>query len=479
MRLRYPQTFINLILLGFTLVALPLALALFTSAVSMQKLADQSKRAVYHSVHYARGSRSLAEEMTRMERLLRQYAVLGDQELLSGYQASHQSLRNTIAELARANLDAGLVEQLRAFAEREQSVYLRATLGVLLPERADQLAEELSGLNRMVDMLLAHGDTLTEREVATTQQMAAHSRDVVRKQLWLLVPVGVAVIWGFVLMTSRPIRQIERAIGAMGEGNLADPIEIDGPQDLKRLGERLDWLREQLRQVEDQKTRFLQQVSHDLKTPLAALREGADLLAEGTLGELSAPQQEVMQILQQNSIKLQRQIESLLQFSELQAQAVNVSYSLTPLRPLAKKVVAAQQLTLLGKSIEVELNCPNLIVETDADKLRVILDNLLSNAIRYAPERSVIRIALTQQEDLLSIDVVDAGPGIAPEERGRIFERFYHGSADAGRGVKSSGLGLAIVAEFARALRGTVAVLENSPGAHFRVTIPNDHWTGQ
>ena len=478
MRLRYPQTFINLIVLGFTLVALPLALALFTSAVSMQKLAEQSKRAVYHSVHYARGSRALAEDMTRMERLLRQYAVLGDIELLSGYQASHQSLRITVNDLLRANLDVALGRQLRSFAERELSIYRRVASMQMQPEKAEQLAEELSGLNRMVDLLLAHGDTLTEREVASTQQMAAHSRDVVRKQLWLLLPVGVAVIWGFVLMTSRPIRQIEQAIGAMGEGNLTDPIEIDGPQDLKRLGERLEWLREQLRQVEDQKTRFLQQVSHDLKTPLAALREGADLLADGTLGDLSAQQQEVVNILQQNSVKLQRQIESLLQFSELQAQAAHVSYSLTPLRPLAKKVLAAQHLPILGKGIEVELVCPNLIVETDAEKLRVILDNLLSNAVRYVPEHGRIAVTLAQLGAQLTIDVEDNGPGIAPEERSRIFERFYHGRADAGKGVKSSGLGLAIVAEFVRALGGSIVVLDNAPGAHFRVSLPNRHWSG-
>lgn len=478
MRLRYPQTFINLIVLGFTLVALPLALALFTSAVSMQKLAEQSRRAVYHSVHYARGSRALAEDMTRMERLLRQYAVLGDIELLSGYQASHQSLRITVDDLLRANLDVALGKQLRSFAERELSIYRRVASVQMQPEKAEQLAEELSGLNRMVDMLLAHGDTLTEREVASTQQMAAHSRDVVRKQLWLLLPVGVAVIWGFVLMTSRPIRQIEQAIGAMGEGNLTDPIDIDGPQDLKRLGERLEWLREQLRQVEDQKTRFLQQVSHDLKTPLAALREGADLLADGTLGDLSAQQQEVVHILQQNSVKLQRQIESLLQFSELQAQAAHVSYSLTALRPLAKKVLAAQHLPILGKGIEVGLACPNLIIETDAEKLRVILDNLLSNAVRYVPDHGNISITLAQQGTQLIIDVEDNGPGIAPEERSRIFERFYHGRADAGKGVKSSGLGLAIVAEFVRALGGSIVVLDNSPGAHFRVSLPNRHWSG-
>ena len=477
MRLRYPRSFIHLIVLGFILVCLPLALALFTSAVSMQKLAEQSKRAVYQSVHYARGSRNLAEEMTRMERQLRQYAVLGDAELLLAYQSSHQSMRSVLTELLAVPHEPSLAAALRDFANREQQIYAKLANRHIEPDQADQIADELTGLSRAVDRLLAHGDTLTEREVANTQQMAAHARDVVIQQLWLLLPVGLAVIWGFVLMTSRPIRQIEQAIETMGQGNFAARVEIEGPGDLRRLGYRLDWLREQLRQVEDQKTRFLQQVSHDLKTPLAALREGADLLVDGSVGALTASQQEVAQILQQNSVRLQRQIESLLQFSALQAQASNVAMSLTPLRPLVKKVLAAQQLPLLSKNIEVVLSCPNLIVETDAEKLRVILDNLVSNAVRYAPERSVIRLVLAQLDDALQIDVQDEGPGIAAEERKRIFDRFYHGSANAAQRVKSTGLGLAIVAEFVRALRGTIMVLENQPGAHFQVKLPILHWS--
>lgn len=477
MRLRYPRSFIHLIVLGFMLVCLPLALALFTSAVSMQKLADQSKRAVYQAVHYARSSRSLAEEVTRMERQLRQYAVLGDAELLLAYQASHQSLRAILDDLREVRRDPALAASLRSFESGERQIFAKIGTGHVEPEMADQLADELSGLTRVVDALLAHSDTLTEREIASTQQMAAHSRDVVTQQLWLLLPVGLAVVWGFVLMTSRPIRQVEQAIKAMGEGDFSTKVEIEGPEDLRRLGHRLDWLREQLRQVEDQKTRFLQQVSHDLKTPLAALREGADLLIDGSVGALTVSQQEVAQILQQNSIRLQRQIESLLQFSALQAQASHVSMSLTPLRPLVKKVLAAQQLALLSKNIEVDLICPNLIVETDAEKLRVIIDNLVSNAVRYAPIRSVIHLTLAQLEQTLLVDMLDDGPGIAPEERARIFDRFYHGSANAAQRVKSTGLGLAIVAEFVRALRGTIVVLENQPGAHFHVCIPIAHWS--
>ena len=161
-----------------------------------------------------------------------------------------------------------------------------------------------------------------------------------------------------------------------------------------------------------------------------------------------------MQILQQEQHQCARL--ACCSSAELRAQAVNVSYSLTPLRPLAKKVVTAQQLTLLGKSIEVELGCPNLVFAKPMRTNCVILDNLLWERHSLCTGTQRDRIALTQREDLLSIDVVDARPrncarGAWTDIRTLLSWRC----GCTGRG-QELWHGAGNRHEFARALRGTV-----------------------
>src|SRR5207249_4113913 len=110
---------------------------------------------------------------------------------------------------------------------------------------------------------------------------------------------------------SRPIAEIDAAIRQLGGADFSRPIAVRGPEDLRYLGRRLDWLRRRLDEFETQKNRFLRHVSHELKTPLTALREGAELLHDQVAGPLAPPQRQVVAIMRDNSVKLQGLIEEL------------------------------------------------------------------------------------------------------------------------------------------------------------------------
>jgi two-component system sensor histidine kinase GlrK len=119
------------------------------------------------------------------------------------------------------------------------------------------------------------------------------------------------------------------------------------------------------------------------------------------------------------------------------------------------------------------LHLDSLTLQADEEKLRAVVANLVSNAIKYSPDGGMISLALRQQGDEAVLDIGDAGPGVPIEDRERIFDWFYQGE-DAPRGrLRGSGLGLAIAREFVLAHGGRIEVLASSgPGAHFRVTIP-------
>jgi two-component system sensor histidine kinase GlrK len=238
-----------------------------------------------------------------------------------------------------------------------------------------------------------------------------------------------------------------------------------------RLGEQLDWLRERLITLEAQKTRFLQHVSHELKTPLTALREGSDLLASGVVGNLNAEQREIARILKENSIELRKLIEALLNYSAVHAQTQYLEARIVPLKDLVMRVINDRKLAIVAKGIRIELNCENVAAYCDEDKIRVVLDNLLSNAIKYSPERGLVSFKLYKERTDAVFEVADEGPGIPEPEREKVFEAFYRGADTPVAAVKGSGLGLSIVKEYVTLHRGRIEILAG-PGAHFRIRLP-------
>ena len=214
-------------------------------------------------------------------------------------------------------------------------------------------------------------------------------------------------------------------------------------------------------------------MSHELKTPLANIREGAELLMDGAVGPLDNSQREVVAILRDNGIKLHRLIENLLSFSAWQKESVGLDLSEFRLRPLVKQVLESQQLTVVSQRVRLEVKVDDLMLRADRGKVRLIIENLLSNAIKYSPKGGTVYLHAAKQDTQLVIDVADAGAGIPSEERARVFEAFYTGRPPAGVQVKGTGIGLSVVLEFVNAHGGTIEIVDGEyPGAHFRIRMP-------
>jgi two-component system sensor histidine kinase GlrK len=210
-----------------------------------------------------------------------------------------------------------------------------------------------------------------------------------------------------------------------------------------------------------------------LKTPLANIREGTELLMDGAVGELQSGQREVTAILRENGMKLQRLIENLLSFSAWQAKSVGLEITEFKLRPLIKSVLENQQLTLVAQRVRLDVQVEDLTPLADRSKVRLILDNLLSNAVKFTPRGGTISLHARAEREQLILDVMDSGPGIPADERNRIFEAFYQGKTPQGGHVKGTGIGLSVVTEFVNAHGGSIEIFESkSGGAHFRVRLP-------
>lgn len=469
----YPRSFRTLLLLAFVLAVAPLAVALLQAMAGIDRFAEQSRVAVGETSQAARLSRQLLEEATGLERLARQMMILRDSAVLADYETVRGRFRASSSELSLLPLDEAQLARLNRAIDTEQALFERLRQGVPAAAARALLAGEYVGLTALAREMLDVSNELIDREIIALQRGADETRQRLLIFLPAMLALGAGVALLAALLIARPINELDEAIRRLGGGDLVPPIEIHGPGDLERLGQRLDWLRLRLGELEAQKSRFLRHVSHELKTPLTALREGAALLADGTAGPLAAEQREIVAILQHKSLQLQGLIERLLAVQREMDGLGHLRPQAVALGVLLERVVDDHHLAATARNIRFALDLQPVSVTGDVDKLGTVVDNLLSNALRHSPEGAIISLRLFRQNESALIEVRDQGPGIREADRENIFDWFYQGAAPPGAQVAGSGFGLAIAREFAQAHHGSLELLPaTSGGAAFRLTLP-------
>jgi two-component system sensor histidine kinase GlrK len=472
MRWLLPKSLNGFLLLGLSVLAGPLLFAILNATVQMRRLADSSQRLVVDSVQTTRLSQDLYAQIALLERSARLYHVLGDATVLAAFRDHDQRL-STIVEALIGQLRAPTAKTALSRLVDEQAQIRALVLNTKIPAKEPT---ELAAAFVVLGDLASGAADLSNQQIDSDVAALQSETDKARRELFLesslLLPLVLIVVLLFALRLSRPLRQIDRAIGELGRGNFSHDIAVRGPVDLERLGNQLEWLRNRLLELAQERNRFLRHMSHELKTPLANIREGTELLMDGAVGELNTGQREVTAILRDNGIKLQRLIENLLGFSAWQSNSTGLDVSEFRLRPVVRQVLENQQLTLVSQRVRLDVHIEDLTMAADRGKIRLILENLLSNAIKYSPRGGVINLRAVANSAELTLEVADSGPGVPPEERARIFEAFYTGRAPGGH-VPGTGIGLSVVNEFVNVHQGTVEIVDGEfSGAHFRIRMP-------
>lgn len=477
MRFRRPQSLNGLILVGFGLVALPLLFAIIWALYNLDRLAEQSERLVVTGVSVAEQNRLLAEQVGSLDRLARQFVALRDRELLTLMSQDLAKIETTLDGIAPLAEEADAVPRARSIRVGARFVVQTLREEPLTTEVGEAGILEFGAVRRRVTELSAILNDQIEDELNGLLESTQRAQQISAWQTVALVPGTVILVLFFTLLVANPIRQIDRAISQLGQSGFSKPIEIKGPTDLERLGRQLEWLRTRLLELAQEKNRFLRHMSHELKTPLANIREGTELLLDGAVGELEEDQREVADILRINGLKLQQLIENLLSFSAWQAKSEVLTLSEFPIRALVITVAKTQRLALKSAQIQLKLDVADIVVTADRDKLRTVLDNLLSNAIKFTPRGGIIAIRVTSTTNSFVLEFADTGPGIPEDERPRIFEAFFQGQQEQGGHLAGTGIGLSVVMECIQAHEGAVELVESDEftGAHFRIHIPQQN----
>jgi two-component system sensor histidine kinase GlrK len=327
-------------------------------------------------------------------------------------------------------------------------------------------------ITQLVETIVQENNVAIDAASSQLTLTVQHTQKKLFLQSLVLIPLALLVAGAITYLLAKPIRRMDAAIRHLGKGEYEQPIAIDGPGDLRILGQRLDWLRTELKEVNEQKQQFLRHVSHELKTPLTAIREATELLYDGIGGTLSTQQTEITLILRENSIRLQKMIENLLNYTRMESIESKLTLEKLDLSVIINKVIHAHALSIRNKELTVETNYNVETVIADEEKLTIILDNLISNAVKYTPQLGIISVQTRFEKESWIIDVKDNGPGLTELDQAQLFDPFYRGNTLHKSLIGSSGLGLTIAKDLVNAHQGIIKLAESNQGAHFIVSIP-------
>ncbi|CNH59689.1 two-component system sensor kinase [Yersinia aldovae] len=463
----FPRSLRQLVLMAFLLVLLPLLVLAYQAYQSLDHLSTQAANINRTTLADARRSEAMTSVALEMERSYRQYCVLDDATLAKLYQQQRKQYAQMLDTHATILPDARYYQTLRELLMQLSDIQCKNSG----PEQnASALLEKFSRSN--AEMVQATRDVIFSRGQQLQKDIAERGQFFGWQSL-LLFLVSVMLVVLFTRMIIGPVKGIERMINRLGEGRpLGNMALFKGPRELRSLAQRIIWLSERLAWLESQRHEFLRHISHELKTPLASMREGTELLADEVAGPLTSDQKEVVAILDNSSRHLQLLIEQLLDYNRKLADGPGELENVE-LVEMVEDVITAHSLPARAKMIRTEADLHADICWAEPTLLMRVLDNLYSNAVHYGEESGTIWIRSREVNNRVQIDIANTGAPIPQSEETMIFEPFFQGSHQRKGAVKGSGLGLSIAQDCIRRMQGDLQLVTVDYAAVcFRVELP-------
>lgn len=291
--------------------------------------------------------------------------------------------------------------------------------------------------------------------------------------------VGLLVAFFLARKLTRPILHLTEGAKAIGEGQLETQIPVESSDELGFLAQEFNLMAIKLKELDQLKDDFVSSVSHELRSPLSAISGYVELLRGKPFNQIPEDKGEkALTIIQENTQRLARFINDILDLAKLKAGHVEINRKPLFIASIAEEIFGLFQPLFEKKSIAGSLDVPDTIpiIPGDEEKIRQVMTNLVSNALKFTPPGGKIRIVARNQTDFIQVSVHDTGIGIPEEAKDTIFERFRQvkRTTETGSSQKGTGLGLAIAKGNVEAHGGRIWVESDlGKGTTIHFTIPH------
>lgn len=373
-------------------------------------------------------------------------------------------------------------ERLRAAVSEEQRLVEAGQIEAADAHRAEVVDPAFDAMDEALDPIGAAINAVGESQVRRAQIIATGAATTTLLALAIAMAIAVAIGGWSTRSLLRPVRQLRRAMAVVAEGDLEPELEIspDRTDEIGDLARSFGRMTTELAELERLRAQFVAVASHELKTPLSVIKGYASLLRDGVYGELPEEQRKILTSIGDQTDRLGRLIQQLLDISRFEAGGGRLEVQPIDVADLAADLASSFEALAMQSDIDFRVTIEDEAPDTiygDPDRLNEVLGNLLSNAFKFTPRNGSIELKVRPggraDENAVVVEVVDTGVGIPDDKLPRIFEKFFQVENEAQPKSVGSGLGLAISQEIVEAHGGTIgAESEVGEGTTFRVVLP-------
>lgn len=316
------------------------------------------------------------------------------------------------------------------------------------------------------------GAVLVSANAADVEQTLA---DLRRQMLWVLALAGAAALLLGLLLAqwlASPLQRLYRAAAALAEGRLETRVEPGGSREVSAVGFRFNAMAEELGRMDEQRRHFVAAASHEMRTPVAAVRALAEALLSDTSGNLALYKEYLGDIVTECE-HAGHLVDRMLELARVEGRAASRDATMDASSAVLA-AIGAVRLATQAKGLRLSADLPEeLRLQGEGWLLEVAVRNLVENAVKYTPAGGQVSVTMSASDREVRVAVTDNGPGIPPESLPHLFERFYRVDKSRSRTTGGVGLGLTIAHQAVTQLGGRIAVSsELGQGASFTVILP-------
>jgi signal transduction histidine kinase len=404
--------------------------------------------------------RRVEGDMQRFEAELGRLSTAGYTEVVRPTRARWEELKQAIAEEWRL-VDIGFLDQAEAYREQ-----------VVNPA--------FNEVNRTIDPIGIAINQAGQEQADRARSLAARASTTTLAALALAMVLAFIIAGLLTRSLLRPIDELRRGMSSVAEGDLEPELQISPKRqdELGDLARSFAWMTQQLAEFDRLKAEFVSVASHELKTPLSVIKGYVSLLQENIYGEISEAQRKVLRSVAEQTDRLARLIQQLLDISRFEAGGGRLEPRPIDFHDFLNELTTSFEALAIQNQIDFGLETAERLpgtVVADPDRLNEVVGNLLSNAFKFTPRGGRIRLRASQDDGGVVVEVEDTGIGIPQDQLSKVFDKFYQIENPAHPKSIGSGLGLAIAREIVEAHGGTIAAAsEEGRGTTFRVFLPQN-----